>query len=659
MGYAESMKSKKNRLICRKPRSLWALALSFLSVGGMTLQGELLPIEVMYNHPNGDDLEFIEFENRGSEAIDLTGAMFTDGITFSFESLLLDPGERFILAKDPFAFSSEYSDSNGVVVGGYDGQLSNKGEKLVLLAATGLVLMDFEYSDGGGWPSRADGAGSSLQLEDDETDINDSGSWQASERYGGAPGGIERQSNVSIVINEVLTHTDPPFQDAIELYNSGDAAVDLSGWFLSDSVGEFDRFEIPNGTVLGAKEYTVFYEQALNFENPGVPFSLSSAKGDNVILTSSDPSGFPLFFIDSVSFDAAANGFSFGRYPNGEGRLVTMSQQTLGTSILPTDSPDQVANFILGRGAENAEPLVGPVVISKIMYEPPAGKAEFVELTNLTPFELPLFDALATTNRWRLTGAVSFEFPMDVRIPPNGSVIVANTIPAVFGEQYPEIANDGVFGPYAGSLNNSGERIKVFRPDFPVMAPDPDAGFVPYYLAEEVDYDNKAPWPLDVGGTGAFLVRRVLADYGDVASNWESSSDTSGAGDQDVDQDGMLDDWETVNGLDPSDSADAGADPDGDGVSNLGEFQSATDPNDGQDSLRILSAAISGSTLVLSFEGRSGIEYTLESFSLPASAELPSSVETVLMTTSELVEISLPIVGESTEFFRVSAQRLP
>ena len=635
------------------------MTLSYLGVAGISLQGELLPVEVMYNHPSGDDLEFIEFENRSAESLDLTGALFTDGITFTFEPLILEPGERFIFAKDPFAFNFEYPDSSGVVVGGYEGQLSNKGEKLLLLASNGLVLVDFEYSDGGGWPSRADGVGSSLQLEDDKTDINDSSSWQASKRYGGAPGGIQRESDVSIVINEVLTHTDPPFQDAIELFNRGDASVDLSGWFLSDSFSELDRFEIPNGTVIESGGYAVFYEQVLNFENPLVPFSLSSAKGDNVILTSSDASGFLQFFIDDVSFDAAANGFPFGRYPDGEGRLITLSQQTLGTSLMATDSPEQVGEFIQGLGATNAEPLVGPVVISKIMYEPIVGKAEFVELTNLTPFELPLFDALAPTNRWRLSGAVSFDFPMDVRIPPNGSVIVANTVPIAFTEQYPALENDGVFGPFIGSLNNSGERIKVFRPDFPVQAPSPDVGLVPYYLAEEVDYDNKAPWPLDVSGTGAFLVRRVLHDYGDVASNWESSNASNGGGDQDLDQDGILDAWETVNGLDPSDSADASADLDGDGISNLGEFQSATDPNDAQDSLRILSAAISGPMLVLSFEGRSGIDYTIESVSLPASAEVPSIVETVAMTTSELVEISLPIVGGKTEFFRISAKRLP
>ena len=43
--------------------------------------------------------------------------------------------------------------------------------------------------------------------------------------------------------------------------------------------------------------------------------------------------------------------------------------------------------------------------------------------------------------------------------------------------------------------------------------------------------------------------------------------------------DGMPDWWEILHGLDPFDPADAGEDPDGDGVTNLEEFLAGTDPN--------------------------------------------------------------------------------
>ena len=60
--------------------------------------------------------------------------------------------------------------------------------------------------------------------------------------------------------------------------------------------------------------------------------------------------------------------------------------------------------------------------------------------------------------------------------------------------------------------------------------------------------------------------------------------DTDGDGignnaDDDDDNDGMPDTWETENGLNPLNAADASLDPDGDGLTNLEEYQGDTDPN--------------------------------------------------------------------------------
>lgn len=48
----------------------------------------------------------------------------------------------------------------------------------------------------------------------------------------------------------------------------------------------------------------------------------------------------------------------------------------------------------------------------------------------------------------------------------------------------------------------------------------------------------------------------------------------------DYDSDGVTDDWEILNGLDPEDSSDAEMDFDNDGLTNLDEFSIATDPHD-------------------------------------------------------------------------------
>ena len=48
----------------------------------------------------------------------------------------------------------------------------------------------------------------------------------------------------------------------------------------------------------------------------------------------------------------------------------------------------------------------------------------------------------------------------------------------------------------------------------------------------------------------------------------------------DSDGDGMPDDWEASHGLNPADPSDASEDPDGDRLTNLGEYQNQGDPND-------------------------------------------------------------------------------
>ena len=67
-------------------------------------------------------------------------------------------------------------------------------------------------------------------------DYSHPANWLGSQ-FGGSPGQPGGSAVVDVVVNEVLSHTDVPFVDTIELYNTSGAAIDIGGWYLSDSAG--------------------------------------------------------------------------------------------------------------------------------------------------------------------------------------------------------------------------------------------------------------------------------------------------------------------------------------------------------------------------------------------------------------------------------------
>src|SRR5262249_39947246 len=74
------------------------------------------------------------------------------------------------------------------------------------------------------------------------------------------PGASNFQPLTNVVINEALTHTDPPIEDAIELYNPTPSDIDISYWWISNRKDNPKKFQIPAGTHIGPNGYAVFYE---------------------------------------------------------------------------------------------------------------------------------------------------------------------------------------------------------------------------------------------------------------------------------------------------------------------------------------------------------------------------------------------------------------
>jgi len=111
----------------------------------------------------------------------------------------------------------------------------------------------------------------------------------------------------SIAFNEINSTGNP---DWIELYNYGNASVDLQGWKVFDS--PVNMYTLPSGHIVKPGNFLI-----LHCDDQGVglnlPFKLSSL-GES--LTIQRPDG---KVIDQVVFPAMDNGETYARFPDGQG----------------------------------------------------------------------------------------------------------------------------------------------------------------------------------------------------------------------------------------------------------------------------------------------------------------------------------------------------
>ena len=470
--------------------------------------------EIMY-HPaplsgntnNAEEFEYLELKNIGPQTLDLRGVRFTRGIDFDFTSGAvpsLAPGTAVLVVKNPAAFAARYGTEFNIA-GQYIGALDNGRETIRLEDAAGEKILEFAYD--GSWYPTTDGLGFSLIVVNEAAawqTWGDKESWRASSGANGSPGTVDAAPSIpAILVNELLTHTDLPQVDAIELFNPTSADVNLGGWFISDDPVRPKKFRVLDPTVIHAGDYRVFTEADFN-PTPGLGTSFAfRSTGDEAWLFSGDANTNLTGYSHGFRFGAAQNGETFGRYVN-----------SVGEEQFPAQRSDTI-------GSANAGPRVGPVIITEILYHPASGGDEFVELMNITSTNVPLFFASIPTNTWRLSG-LGFSFPTNITLGPNQLLLVVATEPGTFRSKYAVPASVSVYGPFAGVLQDDGENLELQRPD------TPDTNGIPYITVEAVRYSNGVPWPVGADGTGRSLQRRVSDQYGNDPSNWTAAPATPG-----------------------------------------------------------------------------------------------------------------------------------
>jgi hypothetical protein len=460
------------------------------------------PAEISAGFNDSNDFEFIEIVNTGTKNVNLAGVAFVTGITFNFSASpvqVLSPGERVVIVDDLNAFLLRYGSSlpSGIkIAGAYGGNLSSQGELLTLVDGLGGVVQSFEFGDN--WHESTDGLGFSLTIRDEHADPatwGDSSAWRPSSVIGGTPGSADDFTGIlspgDLVVNELLAATTAANR-RVELLNRTNAPIDISGWYVSNDPNDVKKYQLPNLPPIAPGEFRVLSESALW----GAAFQLTALGGDFVLHAAEGTTlvGFGVF----RDYDATEDGTVLGRHVNSSG------DSDFTTLISPT------------FGSANAAPKVGPIVINEIHYHPqddgavpPVGGDEFIELVNTSAAPVSLLD-------WEFATGITYVFG-NVTLAPGELLVLTNVTPAQFAANPHNAtipAGVKVLGPYAGSLDNTGENVELFRPGENATL----------YLADRVEYNDVAPWPTLADGTGPSLSKTSSSAYGNDPINWANGS---------------------------------------------------------------------------------------------------------------------------------------
>jgi len=612
--------------------------------------------EIMYNPAplagNTNDpqqFEYVELRNISSNVtLNLSGVRFTNGIYFSFTGSTVTnllPGQNVLVVRNIAAFAARYG-AGFNIAGQYTGHLANGGETLRLEDAVGEKILEFAYDNH--WYPVTDGLGFSLVIVDENAPWFTWGqkeSWRPSARLNGSPGAIDPQPSVfpPVVVNEVLAHTDLPQAAAVELYNPASSNAPIGGWFLTDDASVPQKYRIPDNIIVPPGGYWLI--RGSEFGQGAAGFSLSGT-GGHVFLLSADATTNLTGYCHGFSFGPSPKNVSLGRYVNSQGEedLVLQTTNTLGTN--------------------NAPPLVGPIVISEIMYRPTAALwsdtrlGEFVELQNISGTNVPLFDRLHHTNTWRLRNAVDYDFPTNTSLAAYDQLLVVGFDPgntlqlSNFRETYGVPTNVPVVGPWTGSLSKATQSLELKQPDEPLVTETNVA--VPYVLVEKTSYKDGAPWPTNTAATGCTLQRLDLSAYGNDPTNWFGGAPTPGRPNRpDSDSDGMPDWWERANGTNPFDN-DANADPDNDGMTNLQEYWAGTSPTNAASALRIASVVLAdASSVVLTFPAISNRVYSIECCPSLSTAGWSTLAWITNSSTDRMVQVTNDLSATPARFYRL------
>ena len=481
--------------------------------------------EIMYNAPEQSTLEWVELKIIGGSAMsDMSYYnLHLDGaVTYYFPAEALDTNEYIVVTNDPSLFREKYPDFKGRLFGPWEkdvktdslAKLSNEGD-VVDVKLTGSGDVSCAFSKDPPWPSLANGKGRSLVFVSGNP--AQASSWAASKKDWGNPGAADEYiTPTKVRLNEIQPFVLGTDSGWVELYNAGDADVDISGW-LFESKYKDTTWTIASGKV-PAKGYLTL--QANDDKVWGAQMVMSPKGGSYYLYETSG-----------------------GKKTGAESSLLlAASELSSGIVDVSDGSTAQGALSKATQGAANAALKVGPIFIDEIYYHPPTSGSvpfEFMELVNKGDADVNLYVTKNSRSKgWKVEG-INMEFPSGAMLPKGARALLLSdslaSDTAAIRNDY-SIASDVQIFLYRGKLSNRGETVAVKQPFAwdPVTPddtnPDLNTVLVQWYYdwSDATLYSDTWEGFEETDGFGKSMQRSDYTTMGYEASAWKVAEPTVG-----------------------------------------------------------------------------------------------------------------------------------
>ncbi|KUG24996.1 hypothetical protein ASZ90_005192 [hydrocarbon metagenome] len=329
--------------------------------------------EIMYAPPTGEP-EWVEIYNNSNQTYNLANWKFADfagSAVITVDPITIDPGEFIVLAKN--ATISDFFDIDATIIVMNLPVLNNDWDRAVLMDNNSFIVDSLTYlSSWGGLGGR------SLERIDYDSPSHDPANWGTAVTPDRAtPGKINSISpkDFDLALTDITITPSPPI-----------ANEDLTANVKVKNIGKNQ-----------ANTYTIRLYNDTNFDSTPQPEELINS----------------FHHTNLASGDSLTQEFVLGDFPIGEIQLI-------GLVIFAADEDESNNEVIFEFTVSPPPPPFNAIVINEIMYAPPTGEPEWVEIYNRSNQSYDLAN-------WKFSdaGATAVITAESIIIAPNEYIVIA------------------------------------------------------------------------------------------------------------------------------------------------------------------------------------------------------------------------------------------